>query len=525
MLNFVAMMGQKLMPSHGASKAKHTSVGSMARASAINLGFAFVYVALQLVLFGILGRILTPNDYGIFALANSILVYVAHLSQRGLATSLLRRNSLGSAEYASAYVMCAIMAVGSSAVVLTICFAISTLSPHLSEQANLLLFMTIPLSFQILSTPSQVYLQRGLSFFALNFIQLTSIIAGNGIVAIYCATLGFGPWSLAFGGAASAATSLGMSLASGRGSLHADWSWPKVRSSLAEALQFNAMRSLDIAWLQAPTVILGIIGSPAAVGIYQRMQFLADLGMQLTVWRITSVIYAALAQRHDGQGVDVERYRNVFTLCVLLVLPIVSFVLFSAESIINVLLGPQWHDGATTLRLLIVAFGLSTINHAAGMALEHASKIRPRLLQSAVAVLLVVALVLAMYGFGPEYYALPALLSMAASTVMVHIAVGERRASLPMIATRIVPGALLFTAVAAGSLLPSTVFALLEASPSTGILLLGQFALSLVLCALCVPLLFRLVAVAPFVAAFASTFPRLYRGTRALHRHIAREGA
>lgn len=512
------------MPSHGTNTAKHANIGSMARASAINLGFAFVSIAVQLVLFGILGRILTPQDYGIFALANSILIYVAHLSQRGLTASLLRRNSLGTADYASAYVMCAILAVGSSTMVLATSLTIATLSPHLAEQASLLIFMTIPLSFQILGTPSQVYLQRDLSFFALNFIQLTSIIVGNGLVAISCATLGLGPWSLAFGGLGSAATSFCMLLVWGRGSLHANWNWSKVRTGLREALQFNAMRSLDISWVQAPTVILGAIGSPAAVGIYQRMQFLADLGMQLTVWRVTSVIYAALAQRHDGQGIDVERYRNVFTLCVLLVLPIVAFVLFSAENIIIVLLGSQWHDGATTLRLLIVAFGLSTINHAAGMALEHAGNIRPRLLQSLVAVLLVVALVLALYGFGPEYYALPAVISMAASTAIIHFAVGERWAGLMLLATRTVPGALLFAAVAVGSLLPQVIYTLLNTTPSAGMEVFAQFSLSLILCALCVPLLFRTAAMAPFVAAFASAFPRLYRRTRLLHRHMAREG-
>jgi PST family polysaccharide transporter len=469
------------------------------------------------VIFGLLGRLLTPEDYGVFAFANAILVYVAHLSQRGLSSSLVRKPSLTPADYGSAYVMCAIVALFSSAVLIALWWIIDVSLPNQHEQSILLLFMAVPLAMQILATPAQVYLQRRVNFLAINAIQVASICLGNGVVGVVCALLGLGPWSLALAGAAAALVSLLLSLIVGRHSLHGSCTWPIVRAGLHDAMHFNAIRSLDVAWLQAPTIILGIIGAPAAVGIYQRMQFLADLGMQLTVWRITSVLYAALARRSDGLSIDKSQYRNVFTLCVLLVLPIIAFVLFATENIVSVLLGSQWTSGVTTLRLLIVAFGLTTINQAAAMALEHAGKVRQRVLQALTAVCIIVVLIFALSGLGPEYYAVPSLVSMVTSTILIHMAVGERWSDLPGLLVNIIPGLALFVAVAMGAVIAPVALEGLHMAPGSLNVLTLQFALSILFCSLCIPFLFRTRGLAPFVSAFATTFPKAFAKTRPLH--------
>jgi O-antigen/teichoic acid export membrane protein len=488
-------------------------------AATSNLSFAFVTMLIQMVTFGLLARLLTPADYGIFALANAILVYVMHLSQRGLSSSLLCKQALSAADMGAAYFMCVVMAAGMGAIVLAIVGIIVVASGGtLLLQAQMLAFMAIPLAIQILITPASAQLQRRLAMVSVNLIQITSIVVGNGIVAIACARAGLGPWSLALGGAAGAATTALPTLWLGRAPVQFDPSWNRLWQVMKEGLQFNGLRSLDIAWLQAPTIILGATAAPAAVGIYQRVQFLADLAMQMTVWRISSVIYAALASRHQGREPAKDRYRIVLTILSCLVFPIVAFVLVSGREVIAVLLGAKWMSGVFTFKLLIVAFGLSTLNHAAGMALEHAGRLRQRAVPALTALALVVALLLIVMHGPAQGFALPALTSMACATIVLHLLVGERLRDFPALARAISPGLLLAVATASGAWLGRLALSLVSPSASDPLRLLAEVAGGTSLDLLAVPLLCALPAVRPLLLASRSAFPALFSAMRFVHR-------
>jgi O-antigen/teichoic acid export membrane protein len=278
------------------------------------------------------------------------------------------------------------------------------------------------------------------------------------------------------------------------------------------------LRSLDIAWLQAPLVILGSSAPASVVGIYQRMQFLADLGMQMTVWRVSSVLYAALAQRSTGHEIDKEQYRAVLTIITVLVLPIIAFALVAGHAIVAVLLGQNWLAGVSSFRLLIVAFGIATINQAAGMALEHAGRLKQRAASAALAVTLIVALLLLVPRGRPELYALPALISMACSSVLLHLMVGERGRDVLGVLKTFAPGLLLALATGAGAFVGGVALGNAWTTLPPVAVLLSQFSGAIVLNALCVPLVCRLSAMRPLMHLFHRGFPSLFAATHFAHR-------
>lgn len=497
----------------------------MALAATSNVGFAFVSMAVQVGTFSVLARLLSPQDYGVFAFANAILVYIMHLSQRGLTSSLLRKPELSAEDFGAAYFMCASI-TGLMVLIIAATSAGLIWFSHgkLKPQGYMLLFMAIPLAIQILTTPALAQLQRKLAMTSINLTQIASMLVGNGITSIACAAAGLGPWSLAFGSAAGAIAAAIPTLWLGRSEVRLTWHTASVWTALKEGLQFNGLRSLDIGWLQAPTLLLGASVPAGTIGIYQRMQFLADLSMQMTVWRVSSVIYAALARRGDGSTVQKDQYRTVLMIIAALVLPIVAFSVSATREIVEVLLGPKWLAGVFTLKLLMVAFGLSTINQAAGMALEHAGRLKARSLPAALAFVGNVALLIVIPHGRPELYGWAPLLSMTASSILLHIMVGERWKDVPAILAALLPGIVLAFATTVGVRVGGVA---IDATPLAGHAiprLAAELLFGIVFNIFAVPFIAGLPQMNGLTEIFRRDFPGLFVATRHIHRIKAARG-
>ncbi|MCK1297316.1 oligosaccharide flippase family protein [Bradyrhizobium sp. 24] len=480
-------------------------------ASAIgwNLSFVVVSVGVQIGTTMLLGRLLTPRDYGIFAFANSIVVFGTHLSQRGLATTILRQQVVSARDLGNAYVVAGILAIG-LAVLTTVGSTILRLvnGVAFAEQADLLLFMSVPVIFQLMATPSTSLLQRELAMVRVNAISVIGILVGNGGVAAVLAVHHWGAWSLAGGAAASSLVTLVLSLLLGRYAVSLGWYPRELRRLLVEAVAMNGLRALDVAWVQLPLVVLGLRSPASLSGLYQRTQFVADVMLQMTVWRVTGVLYAALASRGEGRSTSKALYRLTLLCLATLVIPIVAFVMIGAEPILGVLLGENWKSGGWMLRLLIVAFGISTINQAAGMSLELRARFVDRYLCSSAAVLSLVALIVVTPSDDVLLIAAPPLGSMLIATLLLHWRIGERWSDLPEVLRLLRPGTALGVAALIGALLGNEVAIRLSIQTQLSHLLLELLIAGILCCLVALPIL-RLREMAPFVDLMSSFSPGL----------------
>jgi O-antigen/teichoic acid export membrane protein len=476
-----------------------------------NIAFAVFSVALQIAISGVTARILTPSDYGVFAFANSIMAYVMHLSQRGLSTKILVTKKLTPLSLGHAYIECAIMAcfmVGLVSITLMGMYLVG--SGIYSLPMQLTSFMMITLAVQILSTPALAVLQRKLSYVTINSITFASMLIGSGFVGIFTARIGWGPWSLMAGSLVSTLINSGGLMFFGRHPTIIKFQFGPILAGLVQGMKFNLLRSMDVAWLQAPTIILSYFLPSSIVGIYQRAQYLGDLGMQMSVWRISAVIYSALAVRNDGQNFNQKSYRTTLLILATLTLPITSFVFMNAREMLALLLGPQWVDGAIVLKILIIALAINSINHAAGMALEHLSWIGKRLLSSSLAVILVVVLLGIQTNRQLENLAYPSLISSFFGSVLLHYFAGERLSSLGTFSKCFGPGFILAVAAVCGCFFGQKLCELLNLH-SVLFSFLMNICCAGIFSALTLPLVVRLKVLAPHIEKFAATYPATYK--------------
>jgi len=490
----------------------------VALAIAWNLGFVLVTAGCQIVITMVLGRLLTPSDYGVFAFANALVVFGMHLTQRGLASAILRQQSLTAADIGHVYIAALACALSIVGLILAGWAALRWGAPALEDQADILLFMAVPIVIQIMTTPAATMLLRDLDMKRSNINQTAGIVLGNGGAAIWCAAHGFGPWSLAIGQTVAA-------LVTGLLNLQAGWTRPELRWQpqrlgliLRDAAAMNGLRALDVAWLQIPLVIFGFRAPEALTGIYQRMQFISDILLQMTVGRISAVLYSALASRGEALLKERTGYRFILLTLTTLVVPMVAFVWCAAEPMVGVLLGPDWLAGAWALRLLFVAFGVLTINQAANMALEFGARYRQRF-QAAIFATFTVLLAASLVPVSDQtLLALPAMLSMLATMVVVHVGIGERLRDVPSLLLVARPGALLAIATVVGTLGADTIATGLALPRDHAALVLGwMFAGGLVACALVSPIVLRLPELRPAITLVHTIAPKVHALLRPLH--------
>ena len=435
-------------------RAAGTENRHVSRAIRWNVTLTVITVAVQVGVTMLLGRLLTAFDYGVFAFANSIMVFSNHLSQRGLSAALLQRRELHPRDFGYAYLACLTIFVAIAPFVLTAGWALIAYGRgQYDTQAHILMFLLVPLAVQMVATPQIVVLQRRFAVVQANLFQTAGLFFGNGVVGGFCAWHGLGAWSLAYGALAYAAVLGGASMVAGWTPVAFGCSGAAYRAFLIDAATMSWLRALDVAWLQVPLGYFGIHASSVAFsGVYQRMQFFADILLQMSVWRVGTVYYAAMAVDRTADAVDRTLYRRVYQVLATLTLPLVAFSWTAAEPMIEVLLGRKWVQGAWTFRLLMVAFGLFAINLAATWSMEIGRGYRPRIIAAMTAVTSETVLLCLVPADAQGWYPVPAVLSMALTTILVYRFSGERLPTVPQLVWLLRGGLLLSVLVVIGSL-------------------------------------------------------------------------
>ncbi|MCJ9729717.1 oligosaccharide flippase family protein [Bradyrhizobium sp. PRIMUS42] len=430
-----------------------TSTGQVSRAIGWNIALTIVSIVVQVAVTMSLGRLLTSADYGVFAFANSIIVFSSHLSQRGLSGAMLKQGALTPADVGNSYVVCVSLVALISTLIGAVVLSLKFFGARFEPQSDILLFLLLPLSIQLLSTPAATILQRNFAVVRANIFQVCGMVVGNGVVACWFAYSGWGAWSLAYGAFAAAVITGALNVMGGWSAVAFEWSYRRYTQLLSDAIAMNGLRALDVAWLQAPILFFGVFATIANAGLYQRMQFFADLLLQMTVWRVGTVLYTAMAVERNEATIGNKQYRSVFRVLVTLTLPIIAFVWTAAEPMIGFLLGPAWLDGAWTFRILIIAFGLYTINQAGFWTLELSGRFVPRYASAGCALVSVVLSLLLVpidasfgYGFAP-------LCSMLVTAFVLQYALGERLSDVRTILVSLRGGVVLAVGVTLGAFL------------------------------------------------------------------------
>lgn len=338
--------------------------GRSIRGGTITIGSQACLFALTFGANVVLSRLLTPQDYGLVAMVNTVTSFVHLFKDLGLSTATIQKAEINHDQVSTLF--WANMAISLSCALLTAAIA-PVIAWFYGEPR--LVWITLVLSTTLflsgLSVQHCALLNRQMRFVALAIADITAMLVGitTAIVLAFC---GAGYWALVFLPLAGISTHLVVVwvMCGWRPGLPVWHS--EVRSMLAFGGNVTGFSVLDYFARNLDNVLIGRYEGSQQLGLYTRAYQLLLLPIQQINAPVTNVVLPALSHLQNQPDQYCTYYRKALQSIATLGMPLVAFLFVVADKLILTLLGQQWADASHIFRVLAPAAFVGTFNMATG---------------------------------------------------------------------------------------------------------------------------------------------------------------
>ncbi|HMT20373.1 MAG TPA: lipopolysaccharide biosynthesis protein [Promineifilum sp.] len=316
-----------------------------ARGSMYMTAISFGLRPISMLLSILVARLLTPEDFGLVALAMILLNAANLITDLGMRPGIVqtKEDIEKVAYYAFVMVMAASMAL--SALIWLFAPPLANVLGGGAELVPILRAMAILVTFDGLWIVPEALLRRDLRFKQRGFSQIPAELAST-IIAIVMALMGFGVWSLVVGQLASE-----LLRAILLWSYYRPWIWIKpkkwdkeiVHGMLSFGLPSMGSGVLKIFSNQVDTWIVGRRLGPSSVGLYNKaFNLTTRLSDMLTASVFGNVLFPSYAKMQDDKARLGRAYLKSTKMVFLIIVPVSVGLAITAPLLVPVLLGPKW---------------------------------------------------------------------------------------------------------------------------------------------------------------------------------------
>jgi O-antigen/teichoic acid export membrane protein len=304
-------------------------------------------------------RILSPSDYGLFAMTQVVLVLLNMLNGYGLASALIQRDDAGPRAQRQLFGMLILL----NAALAAAQFALAPLAAAYYRQPVVADLLRVQ-ALLYLATPfialGYARLARAMDFRRQAQVTLVSALAGA-LTALGGALAGWGVWTLV---AAPIALfyvrAIGMTIAA-RALIRPSFDF---RGAGDMARYGGVMAAGQVFWFlqsQADVFIAGRRFDPHLLGIYTTSLFLTQIFVSKFVPPLNEVAFSAYARIRDDRAAMGAAFVKGARLVMLVAMPFYFGLAATAEPLVAVALGAKWAEAAPIVGWLALAMPLMTV--------------------------------------------------------------------------------------------------------------------------------------------------------------------
>lgn len=310
------------------------------------------------VVFVIIGRLLTPSEFGLVSLASVMIEFGALLTVSGFHRAIVQRENLEPGHLHAAFWSSVLVGLVLFVGALIAAPAIATV---LDERAFTPVLRALSASFvvtAVAAVPAAI-LHRRMVFRAFALRQLLATAVG-GVTAVALAVAGAGAWALVGQTLASGVTGAIVVL------LHARWlpRWQFSRRHWRDMAGFGvASLAIDIFDLinnRLDDLLIGVILGATALGYYGVAYRTYAIALEIVAYSMSAVAFPILSRivadrRRAGRAlVTGSQFANCVTL------PVFILLACLADRALLTLFGEKWEPAVVLLRILSVSAAATT---------------------------------------------------------------------------------------------------------------------------------------------------------------------
>ena len=338
---------------------------------------------LDLVAMLIVARLLLPAEFGLFALAVSVLLVLNAVTDLSLSNAIIQMKDPPDSVYDTAFTLNVLRGFAVAAALAAIAIPFASLYGDARLQAIILALATVPVLKSLVS-PRMAHLQRQLSFKPQFYLEAAGKIAAF-VASILVAYLTRSYWALVAGMIATPAISSMISYQFApyrpRFGLH---EWKPIFGFSGWLTLSNAVNTLN--W-QADRFFIGAKLGTATLGQYTVGSELASLPTNAPILPIMQALYAGFAKlAHDTVRLR-EAYMTSQCVIIAIALPISVTVSVFAYPILDLAIGPAWSQSAYVVQILAPVFALQMLTAPAQSIAMATGRTRSIFMRDTVALL------------------------------------------------------------------------------------------------------------------------------------------
>lgn len=304
-------------------------------------------------------RILTPEDYGLFALTQVMLMLFTLLNGYGLASAAIQRDKVSPHELRQIFGLMLLLN-GALALAQILCAPLAAAYYRQPMVADLLrvqslIYLTIPFS-----ALAYAQLARSMEFQRQAQVNLVSALIGAGI-ALGGALAGWGVWALVWAPIAMfAARALGLTIAA------RSWMWPSFDFRGAGSIaRYGGLMAVGqffgFVQSQADILVAGRWFDAHLVGIYTTALLLTQIFNNKVVPPLNEVAFAAYARMQNDRPALTAGFTRSTRAIMVAAMPFFFGLAAVAEPLVLTLLGEKWREIVPLLLPLALAMPFWTL--------------------------------------------------------------------------------------------------------------------------------------------------------------------
>lgn len=331
-------------------------------------------ILLSLVVAGVLARLLSPDDFGVVAIATVIIAFFSIFTDMGLGAAVIQKKDLTEEDLSDIFSFSVWMGVGLSVLFFAASWPIAEYYGNPSLR-SLCQWLSINLFFASVNIVPNALFYKNKEF---KFIALRSfaIQTAGGVASIVVALAGGGLYALIIGPILSSAFLFAVSYKRYPQRLRLTTGMRVIRkifSYSAYQFLFNVInyfsRNLD-------KLLIGKYMGMASLGYYDKSYRLMMLPLQNITQVITPVMHPIFSDYQNDTERLAASYERIVRLLAFIGLPLSVLLLFTARELTLIIFGAQWLPSVAVFQILTLSVGIQIILSSSGSIFQASGDTR-----------------------------------------------------------------------------------------------------------------------------------------------------
>jgi O-antigen/teichoic acid export membrane protein len=329
--------------------------------------------AVQPLVFVILARLLTPEDYGVVASATMVISFSQVFWEAGMGKAIIQYQGDRKAAANVAFWVNVALGIVVAGILVAISGVVANRIFHDNRVAPVLQVMALQVFLSASASIHTALLQKDMNFKSLFWVRMATV-AIPGLFSIPLAWYGMGYWALVAGTLAGQAMQVAMlwKMSPWKPELSFDFAIARQLIRFGGWVALSGLLVWFYVW--ADSLIVGIYLGPRELGLYRVGNTFAMMIFGFMFGPLLPVLYSFFSRIQSDIETLQKTLFKVISVITFISIPMASLIVINSSLIVNTIFGQKWQGIETVISILALMHGYSYVVGANGEAYRAIGK-------------------------------------------------------------------------------------------------------------------------------------------------------